>query len=59
MTADPTLDRKTARAAIEAAGITYAQVKAWAVASGRWDAAEVAALNVDATEAYLREHGHG
>ena len=56
---DPIPDRKTARAAIEAAGITYAEIKVWAVASGRWDAAEVAALNVDATEAYLAEHPHG
>ena len=51
-----TESRREARARLAAAGVDYAVVKAWAVESGRWQDYEVAALNVDAVDAYLSEH---
>ena len=55
VTVDGIPDRRAARAALTEAGVDYAAVKAWAVASGRWTEAELTALNVDAVEAYLAE----
>ena len=50
--------RREARARLAAAGVDYIVVRDWAVASGRWQDYEVAALNVDAVDAYLAER-HG